>query len=622
MMRWFVVLLLVSFICIGVQATSFPWSTIPAFRFPESRFYATPVGLETVDGYVAAFGDFNADKYTDIFIVTNNRSVLEVWLWDAGKLKFSRNPQATIQCSNDESSSISSFSRAISPCTIENVVALDFDDDGMLDIMLAVRKGNDSVELQLFMNKDLETFESQIFRVEENLLGQPLILDWNGDQRVDLFGLSANSGKPTVWLNTGKRDRLFQVRSLEDLAPSLAKRMCNLSRTHSHAFVDMDGDCLADIVVTCGDPRNAIQIWSNRKEAGFELVFESSLLPGNGLLSFIDMNGDGITDIVYPVCDPEPNCDHQHGWQIMNSVSLPWCDYSIIREMTDCRSMNRLCGATDRTHRVAFEESIISIKDHFHDLQSAGYRLANSVPASMGSGSEIIQVPLPIRVGDFNLDGCPDFLVTMRKPKENDYRVLLFEGVCSREKSTFNLTRHHDWETWTETVSPHAFSAGFFDLHEDGTLDMIVMSYTDEHRHHTNLTVFYNNLFNDAYFMKILTLTSVCPIYCHPPVSDTRRVPFKPSGAPMVGASVKYTITDWNTKKRVVQGHQLTQTSYMALPMPYLFFGLGRANNYVEELYVAIPTHEDQHYRKWICIIPNSQLLVLPQRVDDRLTDR
>lgn len=613
-MKW---LILILFIGIGVHATSFPWSTVPAFRFPDSRFYATPVGLETIDGYVAAFGDFNADKYTDVFIVTNNRSVLEVWLWDAKALKFSRNSQATIQCSNESIQ----VSPTTSSCTIENVIALDFDDDGMLDIMLAVRKSKESVELQIFMNKDLETFESQVFRVEENMIGQPLILDWNGDQRIDLFGLSATSGKPTVWLNTGKRDKLFQVQLLENLAPSMAERMCNLSHIHSHAFVDMDGDCLADIVVTCGDPRNAIQIWSNRKEAGFELVFEKSLFLGNGLLSFIDMNGDGITDIIYPVCDPEPNCDHNHEWRIMNSISLPWCDYSIIRESTDCRSMNRLCE-TDRIHHrpVEFEESIISIKDYFHDLHSAGYRLANNVPVSMEDGSEI-PVPLPIRVGDFNLDGCPDFLVTMRKIKEKDYRVLLFEGVCSREESTFSLTRRTDWETWTETISPHAFSAGFFDLHEDGTLDMIVMSYTNEHRHHINLTVFYNNLFNDAYFMKILTLTSVCPVYCHPPAL-TGRVPFKPSGAPMVGASIKYTITDWNTKKRVVQGHQLTQTSYMSLSMPYIFFGLGRANNYVEELYVAIPTHENRHYRKWICIIPNSQLLVLPQRVENHLTDK
>jgi integrin alpha FG-GAP repeat containing protein 1 len=56
----------------------------------------------------------------------------------------------------------------------------------------------------------------------------------------------------------------------------------------------------------------------------------------------------------------------------------------------------------------------------------------------------------------------------------------------------------------------------------------------------------------------------------------------------------------------------LPQTSYMSLMNPYLFFGLGQTNNYIEEFYSGIPIHESYHYHKWICIIPNSQLIIIP----------
>lgn len=37
------------------------------------------VGISTINGYLAAFGDFNGDKKTDLFLVTNG-----------GKLQFIR----------------------------------------------------------------------------------------------------------------------------------------------------------------------------------------------------------------------------------------------------------------------------------------------------------------------------------------------------------------------------------------------------------------------------------------------------------------------------------------------------------------------------------------------------
>jgi integrin alpha FG-GAP repeat containing protein 1 len=576
------------------KAACFFWSKTPGFRFPESRFYATSVGLEAAQGYVAAWGDFNADKYIDLFVLADQRRELQVWLWDPHLLKFNQSQTATIRL--DDKTHPNSY--------IENVVPIDIDYDGMLDLIVMVHQENDTTLLKLYFNKNLKEFEKAI-DVEELAIGQPLLLDWDGDQRVDLFGLGSTTQKPTLWLNTGRREQLFVARSLKELAPEMAEKLCPLSRFQSHAFVDIDGDCLADLVVTCGDPRDHVQLWVNRKKEGFKLLHELRLMAGGGLINFLDINGDGSIDMMYPVCDPEPTCEHVHGWHVISSIQKPWCD-SVIAE--NCRPIRHLCIADPH---IQFEERTILMKEVMSQTELGDYRIMNSYNPSP-SIKEVHPLLLPIRVGDFNLDGHPDLLVSMRHLKKGTTSVWLFQG--DKKGHRFTLKHYPDWEN---TVNPHGFSAGFFDMHEDGTLDILLMSYTNEKRDQVAIQVYHNNLFNDAYFIKILTLNGVCPVYCDS--STTELNSFKPLGASMVGATIKYTMTDWNARKRVVQGGQLSQTSYMSLGLPYLFFGLGRTNNYIEELYSAIPIHEVQHDHKWICIIPNSQLVVIPHRLEKPL---
>lgn len=57
---------------------------------------------------------------------------------------------------------------------------------------------------------------------------------------------------------------------------------------------------------------------------------------------------------------------------------------------------------------------------------------------------------------------------------------------------------------------------------------------------------------------------------------------------------------------------QLPQTSYHALQTPYSFFGLGRTNNYIENLFVGSTVHIDEHYINMEGVIPNSKVVILP----------
>lgn len=62
---------------------------------------------------------------------------------------------------------------------------------------------------------------------------------------------------------------------------------------------------------------------------------------------------------------------------------------------------------------------------------------------------------------------------------------------------------------------------------------------------------------------------------------------------------------------------QLPQTSYLSLQPPYSYFGLGRTNNYVENLFVGSTRHQDEHFMAIEGLIPNSQVVIVPYQPGD-----
>ena len=62
---------------------------------------------------------------------------------------------------------------------------------------------------------------------------------------------------------------------------------------------------------------------------------------------------------------------------------------------------------------------------------------------------------------------------------------------------------------------------------------------------------------------------------------------------------------------------QLPQTSYHSLLTPYAFFGLGRTNNYIENLFVGSTKHTAQHFINMEGVIPNSKVVILPPASSD-----
>jgi integrin alpha FG-GAP repeat containing protein 1 len=57
---------------------------------------------------------------------------------------------------------------------------------------------------------------------------------------------------------------------------------------------------------------------------------------------------------------------------------------------------------------------------------------------------------------------------------------------------------------------------------------------------------------------------------------------------------------------------QLPQVGYQALLTPYSYFGLGRTNNYIENLFVGSTKHTEEHYINMEGVIPNSKVVIIP----------
>lgn len=178
------------------------------------------------DGMPAAFGDFNSDELTDVFVLRDNGKTIEILL------------------ANDEEPLLRTAKPNPLRCTFTNpitsVVPGDFDGDALMDILVTTikrrtdRDGSDGRALTSvhviwggasYLNCSNES--SPVL----NIIGQPLAIDYNQDMIIDLFGLSAGNVR-TFWIFNKTRGQPEEIR-ME------GRDHAALSQPHSHAFLGL-----------------------------------------------------------------------------------------------------------------------------------------------------------------------------------------------------------------------------------------------------------------------------------------------------------------------------------------------------------------------------------------------
>ena len=140
--------------------------------------------------------------------------------------------------------------------------------------------------------------------IPPSTIAQPVPLDVNGNLRLDMIGnipTSRSTPNPSeesalmVWSNVWEKTNgtlLFDTVPFNGASNSSAAPKCRLGSPHSSAILDFDGDCLADLFLTCQEPddRFSYQIWLNDPAGGGFRLGQTGLLPkGTGMVSFGDM---------------------------------------------------------------------------------------------------------------------------------------------------------------------------------------------------------------------------------------------------------------------------------------------------------------------------------------------
>jgi len=282
------------------------------------------------------------------------------------------------------------------------------------------------------------------------------------------------------------------------------------------------------------------------------------------------------------------------------------------------------CTLQDTAKRSPFPNA-----NAYNSLESIpGYSQVVSFSQRFSAGTRLftpdsVNRPSRIRIGDVNIDGYADLLMVVRDPETttSNYGTIALvinqEGGITFDKYSIKSSDEGyytilDDDTLTNSgdasieVLP-ALYASFFDFDEFGKLGMWVITQKNTDPATVPIGIF-NFVESENFILKTLGLSGF---------KEGNDDDISPSlGNIYYGTSMECKVTDVLGSSKLVKGNQLAQSGYSPLDLPYIFLGLGRTNNYVENFAVGISAQKGAtglQQTTWSPIIPNSQIIINPR---------
>lgn len=407
------------------------------------------------EGIIAAFGDFNSDELTDAFVI-NNGSNLHVYIAH-DKEPFLR--PSSYQCN---------FSDFI----ITSVVPGDYDGDAYMDIMITTQSIHNSgfEDIRILWGGSPNLNCSYAENIKATVKGQPLVMDYDHNMILDLFGLNTFNQR-VFWIFDQTRSNPLQVPLSDDESKEL-------KLPHSHSFIDINGDNAADLLITT---KFDVELWISQPSGfvysdriQFPIGLEHAIF---GQVLFLDVALSGQFVLVLPTC-----LDHEcHNSTILIYDNNNWHD----------------------------------LKVDFNDGKGTVWRL---VPPR----DEYYLQTMTMRSGDFNMDGYPDILMTLSPQDSNETRLFLFHNInCGYADCKFHRTFSIQWEKFN-SFGKDVVMGTFYDFYMDGVLDVIYVEKNVTTQKYT-MNAFRNELEYDTNFIKVIVVTGLTNE--HPPViNETLRM--------------------------------------------------------------------------------------------------
>lgn len=501
--------------------------------------------------FPAAFGDFNSDELTDLFVLRNDRGdfVVEVLLGS--------NEDEPLLKSNDLKCSFKEH-------PITSVVPGDFNGDALMDVLVTVEKKGRSQVYVLWGGRGSDG--RRVLNCSHHhlleLIGQPLALDYDNDFILDLYGVDVENRR-SFWIfggqEKGKPQQILAVQNSSD----------DIREPHSNAYLDLDDDYVADLFVTTKskDGRYGFEIWhGTEKKEEPKFYFRQTVYPPGKVVKlgqsvFLDLELQGKLDHVVPIFN-------ESKWNLFVYSRGLWHD----------------------------------LKVDFTDRKGTAWSFYE------GEGRPFSGGAVTMRGGDYNMDGYPDLLATLVASSGTACRTFLFENKPCLYCGNFSRTFSIRWDGFSSPAVDDSVTGAFYDIFQDGILDVILVRgfSNDSYR----VAAYKNNLDYDANFVKVMVLTGLTENHPRSTVSGKNKKTF---GTNLPGPRISYKTIDQDGNTRTGLSAQIPQSAYHSLHLPYTTFALGRTPNFVDNITVGFASY----YRDWPQVIPNSQMVVIPDPLND-----
>lgn len=513
-----------------------------------------------LNGLIAAFGDFDSDRFTDVFVISDQGKALR--LLKSREKRPELGVWPNFVCIFDETDEI-----------ITGVQPADFNGDASMDVLviskklshLMKNKFNVRVSFGNRIKLDCDSLKTPLI---EDALSEPLLLDFNGDMIAD-FIVETEECPRQLWLYSTLTKK-FRKECPPSLQPPDASNR-KMQFPNSNAFVNLKNcdqnnlDFATDIFIT-GEKN--MEYWIDSGGFNPDNVVNIPYPTANtiGQSTFIDLNIDGCVDHIIPVCE-----------KMSAFESLLHPSYCV-------------------PHILLFDEkqhSWVKISD-FGQLDNDTKRYFEPITTRYG-----FEIPFALRAGDIDGDGFVDLVTVMKSLSDYKFRAVLLKNepdnsVVGGRKFVVTWTSEEYIEDEVELVS-------FLDVQENGKLDLI-MTTRSEHTQY-NIQWIRNTFMESTCFLKVLVTTSL-------PISNDKIA----YGTNQAGPFICYEIYDINGHLLRGCATQLSQSNHFALQMPYSIFGIGETPNFVESVSASIPSGEISPVRKarWTQIVPDAQVVLIP----------
>lgn len=472
---------------------------------------------------------------------------------------------------------------------IVGVSVSDFNHDGHLDLLLSQRLksvhssstlSGGTIQHRLFLG-DGESLKLSGWNIPASK-DQFLLFDSRGRMLVDFLGTpAAGEDKLMIW-SADSEDPQGLVRGYT-LTP--LENGCKPLSPQSHGFADFNGDGFADLLLICeGSEGTYLKLLiSDEKDSTFMNPLTIDLPEGHGPISLGDVDANGSLDVIYAVCYPPKTCSQENSIHVLFNSQRPFCTRAG-QKKKNCKVLADIMQADKEF--TGFSESkrlVVAIEEKFR-----------------------LDWKVPLAIGDYNVNGFPDILAVVRNTANDKTHAILLENLPSAEGGGSRTFAQVSSGTEELAKVSRVTGTAFINLYQDGPPD-IILNYQDD-RGKSMVQVIQNGFVQDAFFLRTEALNGVCPATCLS--KKTGSTAHRPYGSSFPGPTVKFSFTDFDGSLRIRSASQLPQSGNGRITAPFLLFGLGRTNNFVELLAVRTPSRLGPNLARKAGLVPNSDLII------------